>query len=288
MKILPFKIPQSGDGAILLQTDNQPYFYDALHQHPEIQISCILQSSGTLFLGDYIDNFTPGDVFVIGSNIPHVFKNDPIYYAENSEVNAYMLTVFLSPTALGKEFLKLPESAGLAEFIRMSKQGIKVHGTAREILVEMLTEIQSQDGLDRMITFLNIIRIIINAEESQTLSSHMIDFDVNEREGHRLNAVIRFTLNEYHRPITLEEVAEITNLSAPAFCRFFKKRTRKSYVSFLNELRIGKACKLLLDKDLSISEICYNAGFKNISHFNRKFRAILGVTPSEYRKSHLI
>ena len=288
MKILPFKIPQSGDGAILLQTDNQPYFYDALHQHPEIQISCILQSSGTLFLGDYIDNFTPGDVFVIGSNIPHVFKNDPIYYAESSEVNAYMLTVFLSPTALGKEFLKLPESAGLAEFIRMSKQGIKVHGTAREILVEMLTEIQSQDGLDRMITFLNIIRIIINAEESQTLSSHMIDFDVNEREGHRLNAVIRFTLNEYQRPITLEEVAEITNLSAPAFCRFFKKRTRKSYVSFLNELRIGKACKLLLDKDLSISEICYNAGFKNISHFNRKFRAILGVTPSEYRKSHLI
>ena len=90
MKILPFKIPQSGDGAILLQTDNQPYFYDALHQHPEIQISCILQSSGTLFLGDYIDNFTPGDVFVIGSNIPHVFKNDPIYYAESSEVNAYM------------------------------------------------------------------------------------------------------------------------------------------------------------------------------------------------------
>ncbi len=288
MKILPFKIPQSGEGAILLQTDRQPYFYDALHQHPEVQISCIIESTGTIFLGDYIGNFQPGDVFVIGSNIPHVFKNDSIYYEENTGREAYMLTVFLNLSSLGKDFLQLPESKGLDDFVRRSRKGIKVLGPAKSELMAMMKQIQSQEGLDLMITFLRIVRSITNAAESQSLSSHVVDFNVNESEGHRLNAVIRFTLDEYHRPISLEEVAAIANLSEPAFCRFFKKRTRKSYVNFLNEVRIGKACKLLLDKDLSISEICYRSGFNNISHFNRKFRAILGVTPSEYHKVHVI
>ncbi|MDN5211393.1 AraC family transcriptional regulator [Fulvivirgaceae bacterium BMA12] len=286
MKILPFKIPRTEDVSFLVQNDDEPHLYDTLHQHPEIQITLILQGSGTLFIGDYIGEFNEGDVIIIGENVPHVFRNDKMYYEGLPELRARALSVFLDRKTFGERFFELPETQEVADFFVRAKKGLKIGGKAKEEISILLKNISDATGIDRLIKLLEILRVLSRSSDYVFLSNHIMDTDVQEADGKRLNDVIQFTLNQYHRPIGLEEVSAIANMSPSAFCRFFKQRTRKTYVNFLTEVRISKACNYLQEKDATIIQTSYKVGFNNLSHFNRKFKKITGYTPTSYRRKH--
>jgi len=281
MKSIPFKIPKTEKDSFLLQADYVPHFYDKLHQHPEAQLTLIHKSEGTLIAGDYIGNFYPDDMYVIGSNLPHVFKNEEHYY-ENEEPQAYSTTVFFDINSFGRDFLNLPETANIRSFIAGLNNCYKVEDTTHKLMKQKMIEIFQLEGFDRLIKFLEILNLLSKSTEIKKLSNFITSRDYDAPEGKRMNDVLSFTFKESHRNITIREVAQIANMTSEAFCRYFKMRTRKTYMNFLNEIRVSNASKLLINKDLTIANISANSGFTNLSNFNRFFKKVTGLTPTAY------
>ncbi|HET9747086.1 MAG TPA: helix-turn-helix transcriptional regulator [Chitinophagaceae bacterium] len=281
MKIVPFQIPKNVEEAFKVQVDDMPHLYDHLHQHPEIQLTLIKESHGTLIAGDYVGPFHAGDVFVIGSNQPHVFRNDEKFFKKKSR--AVAITIFFDESTLGEQFWQLQETKSMHQFFMNSAGGFRIAGKKKRSLTEKLFSIINSEGIEKLITFLEIIKLLNNKKEMQPLSKPIIQRSIRTFDGNRLNKIIEFTFREYQRVITLHEVAALANLTPEAFCKYFKTRTRKTYVSFLNEIRINHACRLLTEEK-SIADICYDSGFTNLSNFNRIFRKVKNMSPGQWRR----
>jgi AraC-like DNA-binding protein len=284
MKILPFKIPKTSQESFRLQEDHEVHFYDHLHQHPEVQLTLILESEGKVIVGDFVGTFKPGDIFLIGPNLPHVFRNDSKYYQEGEGIHAHSITVFFEWQSFGDKFLSMPELSHLQEFSRLSERGLFLQGPVRNRVAQLMKQMFRKSGMDRLIVLLKILNILSENKGIEALASSGVYSDFDEVDGKKLADIYRFTMNEFHRKISLDEVASIAHMTTNSFCRYFKKRTRKSYVDFLTEIRIGQARKLLQQDDLSISQISLEVGFNNLSNFNRKFRELCSITPTEFRR----
>jgi len=283
MKVLPFKIPKTVQESFRLQIDHQQHFYDNLHQHPEVQLTLIIKGEGKLIAGDYIGPFKANDLFLIGPNLPHVFRNDPSYYSSDNSQKAHSISVFFEWKFLGDKFLMLPEMKRILEFSTKAENGLQIVGIPRNNVGEQIKTLFKVKQMDRLIILLSILNTLSISSDFEPLASAGAYHDFDDADGKRLDAIYRFTINEYHRKIPLEEVAGVANMTANSFCRYFKKRTRKSYVKFLNEVRIAQACKLLQQDDSSISQIGLEVGFGNLSNFNRKFKEVRNCTPTEFR-----
>lgn len=282
MKVLPFKIPRGNGELLMLQHDKQPYIYHTLHQHPEMQLMLIRKSTGTAVVGGHIGAFQPGDVFLIGSNVAHAFRNDDLYYSAKSNVLADVVYVFIDSSIPHTPLLNFPV---LNDLFVSAKRGIKLSGGLRETLAHKIDGLLQLEGLDRLIGVLEILSNISKSQDFEYLNRNQIIQSIDENDGARLNSVIEFTFENYENKITLEEISGIANMVPSAFCRFFKQRTRKTYFDFLNEIRIRHASRLLLEKDFSILEICLRSGFNNLSYFNRKFKSITGYSPLKYHNA---
>ncbi len=280
MRVIPFSIPKDTSEAFRVQVDELPRLYDYLHQHPEIQLTCIIESEGTLLAGDYIGRFVPGDVFVLGSNQPHVFRNDPVYGKKGK--NAKTISLFFDASTFGETFWNLPEIHSLKYFIRNSAAGFRLMGKQKELVGHLLNQIIVEKGIQRLIIFLKILSCFEKRKSLQVLSGSSINKNLKSYDGKRLNLVLEFTFREFHRAIELSEIASLANLTPQAFCKYFKTRTRKTYVQFLNEIRIQHAVRLLNQEAESIASIAYQSGFANLSHFNRTFKALIGMAPRNY------
>jgi AraC-like DNA-binding protein len=278
MKVYPFKIPKPENNALMYQEDIEFVFYDKLHQHDEIQISFIEKGTGTLLVGDTISSFAENDVFILGSNLPHAFKSDK----KRSE-KSKMLTLFFTETSFGESFFKLNELAEINYLFSESLQGLSLTSNKTEIIKNFL-KLKNASKLARFILFLEILKMVSEAT-SIPLSTFVDTKKYSDTEGKRMRNVFDFTIENAHQKISLEDIASIANMTKNAFCKYFKKRTNKTYISFLTEVRIENVCKLLKsDKDVSINEIAYKVGFNNISNFNRKFKEVKKMTPLQYRK----
>src|SRR6185503_12391553 len=240
MKVVPFQIPKGTEEAFRVQVDDVPHLYNHLHQHPEIQLTVIKESNGTLIAGDYVGPFHSGDVFVIGGNQPHVFRNDEKFFKKRSR--AIAITIFFDDSTLGKNFWLLEEMKPLQQFLRNSAGGFKITGKKKKMLAEKLFSIVAANGIDRLIIFLEILKALGSRKEMLPLATPIMQRNIKSYDGDRLNKVIEFTFKEFQRTITLKEVSALANLTPEAFCKYFKTRTRKTYVNFLNEIRINHAC----------------------------------------------
>lgn len=277
MKVLPFKIPKPENDTLVVQEDRATMLYDKLHQHQEIQISLIKKGEGSFIIGDYVGEFSQGNIFIIGENLPHVFHNDP------SDGEVHMISLFFMKSSYGDHFFDLPEFKSLNPLFQASNMGIQLKDPS-EKLVYSMDRITLASKLNRFISFMEILQAI-SKETMPTLSSTIHRKSYGEEEGKRMRDIFEFSINNFDQNISLNQVAGIANMTPNAFCRYFKQRTNKTYINFLLDIRIGNACKLLTKKtDLSIAEISYKSGFNNLTNFNRKFKSIKGITPSEFRK----
>ncbi len=282
MKALPFKIPKSSTDTLIVQEDKEIIFYDKFHQHEEIQISIIISGEGSLIVGDAITDYKANDILIFGSNVPHVLKS-----AYSSEMS-YMISLFFTRESFGNLFFDLPEFHKLSGFFKNSAYGMKVLSKKSKLKKQFLKIVDKEERLDRFTIFLKILKMLKSAE-TRTISSFVSKRAYTDNEGRRMAKVFQVVMNEFNRDFSLKEVADLTNMTPNAFCRYFKQRTNKTFFQFLIEVRIENACRLLSrESDITISETAYQSGFKNLSNFNRKFKEIKGTTPSEYRKSILI
>jgi AraC-like DNA-binding protein len=284
MKVIPFKIPKSSKELIRYQVDHQPYFYDKLHQHPEIQLSCILAGEGKLIVGDYIGRFGPGDIFLLGRNVPHVFRSDDVHYHPASDRKSHSIIVFFDLHAFGAEFWAAEELQETKDFFEHLSGCYRVNAADQETFIARVRQLQHKEKLEKVLGALQLVDVLMRQTTLQRLNLADQMHDLSEREGKRMEQVVQFLVEESHRQLSLEEVASVANMSREAFCRFFKERTRKTLVSFLNELRVSNACHALLHTDQTIAGIAFASGFANLSHFNRVFSKTIGTTPREFRR----
>lgn len=284
MKVIPFKIPKPSKELIRYQVDCQPYFYDKLHQHPEIQLSCILEGEGKLIVGDYIGRFGPGDIFLLGQNVPHVFRSDEVHYQPNEARQSHSIIVFFDLRAFGEAFWAAEELHEVKEFFEQLNGCYRVDVAEQEKFVEQVRQLHHKNKLEKVVGALQLVDALMHQATLQRLNLADQMHNLSEREGKRMEQVLQFLVEESHRQLTLEEVASVANMSREAFCRFFKERTRKTLVTFLNELRLSNACQALLHSDQTIASIAFTCGFTNLSHFNRVFMKTIGITPREFRR----
>lgn len=283
MKVIPFQIPRTGTTSIHVQSDRVPHFYNYLHQHPEIQITLICQSVGTLIAGDYVGRFQEGDVFVIGSNQPHVFRNDAVYLKKKKQAES--VTVFFDENSLGGSFWQQEELISFLPFFKTSKTGYRINGALQTRTANLLIQLSEASGLGKLILFMELIELLSHPTNLTPLSKTQTQGSIKDYDGSRLNRIIAHTFREYQREIALSEIADIAHMTITAFCKYFKRRTGKTYLNFLQEVRVSHACKQLLEKDSPITDISDASGFSNLSNFNRVFKRITGHTPREYRST---
>ena len=278
MKVLPFVIPKPEHNALIYQVDKEKQFYDKLHQHEEIQLSYILEGYGTLVVGDAIHQYSEGDFIVIGSNLPHVFKSD-----SNSPTDSHMSSLFFTKSSFGNNFFELGEFENIKPFFETSKYGFKIIDHKADAY-NLYSKLEKASKLKRFIILLELLDITLRSE-IHILSSLSYKKSYSDHEGERMRKVFEHTLNSYKRPISLAEISEIATMTKHAFCKYFKKRTNKTYIQFVNELRVQNACRLLLEKrELSIAEIADLSGFGTISNFNKQFLKLKKSSPSDYKK----
>lgn len=277
MKVLPFKIPKPEHNAIVFQEDLANSFYDKLHQHEEIQISLIVEGEGTLIVGDTINDYSSGDILIIGSNISHVLKSD----IKRSKAS-HMLTLFFTKLSLGNLFFELEELKEIEVFFERAKHGFKIT-SKKKSATKLFYSLNKTSKLDKVIVLLQLLKICSKAKFT-SLSSFIYNKKFTDDEGKRMRDVFEFTMNNYNKDISLNSIAEIANMTKNAFCKYFKKRTNKTYYEFLTKLRIENACKLLTkNKEMTIAEIAEASGYNNLSNFNRQFKTLKKQPPSYYR-----
>jgi len=281
MKIIPFKIPKSGKEFVRFQEDSQPLFYNKLHRHPEMQLSCILEGEGKLMVGDYIGAFTPGDIFLIGPHLPHVFRSNENFLERPSVPWSRAILLFIDFKALGDGLDELKE---VELFFGNLNGCYKVIPKNKVRFLEEVRLLEGSSKLEKFMAALKVIQLLMDDAELVRLNLADQMLDLSEREGKRMEKVMRFLVEEFNRPITLGEIASVANMSKEAFCRFFKVRTRKTFVNYLNELRIDNACQMLLQSDRPVVDIAFASGFQNLSNFNRNFIKQKAMTPTAYRK----
>jgi len=254
-------------------------FPSLLHFHPEVEILLVLRGTGTRIVGDSVERFAPGDLVMIGPDISHEWSSDK----ESTELSEAIYILF-NTEIMGKEFWNLPETKIILKIIQQSRRGIKLKGKTRDEVASLMNSIDNSYGFKRITLLMMILEMIALSEEYQYLASPVFHNTINERDSERLNKVYKYVIDNLQGTINLDTAASIINLSRPAFCRYFKKRANKSFIRFLNEIRIGQACRLLVNENSSVAEICYGCGFNNISYFIRQFKKITGFTPLNYRR----
>lgn len=282
MKVFPFKIPKPNEEPIIYQEDRELIFYNKLHQHQEIQISFIEKGEGTIFAGDTISNYHEGDILLIGSNLPHVFRSEII---ENQ--TSIMHTLFFTADSFGKDFFQLSTFKSVSPFIENSKNGFIIHDAPKKI-TKLFKKLRKADNYERFILFLEIVKWFSHSEK-ELLSNYLYEKKITDNEGKRMQLIFQYVISNFHKNITLEEISSIASMSKNAFCRYFKVRTNKSFFQFLIEIRIERAAKLLVNQNqLSVLEVAELCGFNNISNFNRKFKELKQMSPLQHRKLNVL
>src|SRR6218665_786049 len=283
MKVLQFTIPVPDNQTIISQQEVLPYFYPYLHRHEEIQLTWVQKGEGTLIADNSIHNFGSHEIFWLSARQPHLFKSEPSYFLPKSKKMINALTIFFNPEGSLKALFSLPEMQQLQKFVTQQMAGFQVPQQHVGVIANLMVKVNTSNGAERITYFIEILRKLHDYRKISPLSSFAKAQRYSENEGMRVAGIYNYIMQHHDRQITLEDVAKQAHMKPQAFCRYFKKHTRHTFISFLNEVRINEACKQLTDGSYnSISNVAYRCGFNSITNFNRVFKSVTSLSPSQY------
>ncbi|WP_406683220.1 AraC family transcriptional regulator [Seonamhaeicola sp. MEBiC1930] len=269
------------------KVNDYPYFLKIWHYHPELELVIILKSEGTCFIGDCIEKFQIGDVVLIGKDLPHMWLNDDEYFNKNSNQTAKAIAIHFKQDYLGNAFFETPEMIHLLELFNRAKYGLKFLNIEKKLIKEIEKMLELK-GFDKTIAFLTILNKLSKHKQTKKLASQGFVNSFKPSDNDTQYKIQSYIFKNFNKDITLEKAAKIAHMNTSAFSRYFKRVNRKTFSKYVTEIRIGFACKLLIENKYNIAAICYESGFKNISNFNRQFKLIMDCTPSEYQKNRKI
>ncbi|MEO1012733.1 MAG: AraC family transcriptional regulator [Bacteroidota bacterium] len=247
------------------------------HYHPELELVYVNGGSGKRQIGSHISYYKDGDLILIGSNLPHCGFTDALTLNESETV------IQMKVDFLGNDFFAIPEMKKIKGLFEIAKGGIAFSGKTKRKIGEKMEILEYQTDFQRLLSILNILNELAVSQDSKVLNAEGFSMKTEVKDNDRINTVFNFVKVNFKEDISLEEMADMVSMTVPSFCRYFKKITNKTFVQFVNEYRLVHASKLLAEKPMSITEVCFESGFNNFSHFNKQFKAFTGQNPSEYR-----
>ena len=280
------KVSREPGHSFSVRRDLVPYVNNRWHFHAEVELIHIEKGQGTQFVGDNIQRFKAGDVVLVGAHLPHYWRFDDPYFEEDAAPTDVRVAQF-SENFWGESFLHLPENIHLKTLLDRAKMGLQVEGAARERVAGLLGRLLEAEGMPRLLLLIEALYVLADSNQLQSLSSMGFKHNCPDGEHERVNLIYEYSLQHFKRPIQLEEIARVASISPNSFCRFFKSRTRKTYSRFLIEIRVGHACKLLIENNLSIKQVCYESGFNNFTSFYKYFKLITGKSPLGYQREFI-
>ena len=259
----------------LVNRKSRPNLNQAWHFHPEIEICYTLKSNGRRFVGNQISDYHAGDLVLLGSNLPHGFTTDE---------NTYQVVIQMHQDFLGEMFMDRPELREVKALFNESKRGLQFSDLTRKKAHKLINRLVKTEGLQQLVILLELLQALAESEEATPICSEEYAFDFDEKQLGRIKVVYDHIMENFTNQVSIKEVANKLNISEAAFYKFIKKETKKTYTEIINEFRINHATKLLISSDRSISQVCFQSGFNNVSYFNRKFKELIGKTPKELRE----
>jgi AraC-like DNA-binding protein len=271
--------------SIFIRKNSYANFLKIWHYHPELELVTVLKSKGTRFIGDSIKKFQPKDVVLIGKNLPHMWLNDPKYFKENSKLKAEAISIHFKEDFLGNTFLQLPEIKPIVALFKKAEQGIQFKNVPKSLL-QAIETLNSETDFNKTHQFIGILHELALHDDYKLLASAGYVSLLTLEELKLSNKVIAYIFKNFNNDINLKAVADIANMNSSAFSRSFKRVHRKTFSKYVNEIRVGFACKLLQENELNVAAVAYESGFNNLSNFNRQFKIIKKMSPSGYLKKH--
>lgn len=260
----------------------RPIFSTEFHFHKACQMTYIVKSEGRRIIGDNVDHFGSDELTFLGSDLPHVWHND-----KNSQElagGARSLALYLDPTKILQTCDQLFDTKKLESFLHHAKRGLLFHGNTKKILKNKLRKIVEAEEIKKALLLFEIIDIVMHTNEFEYLSSAGYTHSYQSDDNDKIDRVFKHVFDHFSQEIQLNEIAEMSNMSKHAFCRYFKARTQKTFIQFVHEVRVSESCKLIIENKEQVSTIAYACGFNSLSNFNKIFKTIKGVTPSQYKE----
>jgi AraC-like DNA-binding protein len=273
------RIPASPSSSFVFKRRRDPRFEFAWHFHPEVELTWIVSSRGRRFVGDHVADYREGDLVLLGPNLPHT------WHSEGRGKHEAVVVQF-AEGFLGPEFLDLPELLPVRRLLERARRGLHVVGRAQRAVARRLEEMERAEGLGRLRALLEVLETLARSREARPLASAGFVPSLRKTDVERIDRVLGFLADRYAGDVSLPETAAVAHLSVPAFSRFFKRRTGKTFVAYVNDLRLGRACRLLIETDRPVSDIAFDCGFNNLSNFNRRFLETRSMSPRAYRQAH--
>lgn len=283
MKALFEKVRIEEQESLLIKHILTDRFDAPWHYHPEYELTFIAQSSGKRFIGDHVGDFSPGDLVLLGPNLPHFWRNDDDQLLEAS---AEAIVIQFSENINETMLSTLPEAERILQMLHRSRYGLLFSAPFQQRVGQKMERLLSRTGMERVIEWLRILNELSYDTNVTLLASDSYQLSPSEAETDRMKRVLEYMLHHFRKEIRIEQIASVAGMAPAAFCRYFRKRTNKSFVEYLNELRISHARKLLTRADLSVGQVGLECGFNNISHFHRQFRQQTGTTPLKYQAAY--
>jgi len=258
-------------------SNNKSHFW---HYHPEIELVYVNGGAGKRQVGSHISYYTSGSVILVGSNLPHCGFTD-----ENTG-NKKETVIQMRPDFLGADFFGLAEMKNIQHLFNRAKTGLVFIGATKKRLGDKIELMENQLPFERLLTLLSILHEMEQATEFKVLNAEGFSMDMQMQDNDKINIIFNYVKDNFQEQITLDQVADLVSMTIPSFCRYFKKITHKTFTKFVNEYRLVHASKLLAEKPISITEVCFESGFNNFSYFNKTFQEFTGKSASQYRKEH--
>jgi len=266
-----FSVKQFQDPA---PKENPPFW----HFHPEIELVYVKGGRGRRHFGTHLSYYHAGDLVLIGSMLPHTGFTDRLTENESETIVQFTSDCF------GPGFFQIEEMKEVQQLLERAKSGIAFHGEAKKQIGARVEKLLALPNFARMIELLCILQEMASTEEYEILHADGAAFEVEQSDNDRINLIYQHVQQNFRRAIPLAEISAIASMTVPSFCRYFKRISGKNFTRFVNEVRVGHACSLLTEHNLSISNIAMESGYNNFSHFTRIFKDITGSSPSAYRK----
>jgi AraC-like DNA-binding protein len=273
------------DGSsIKVKWRDTPHFTYPWHFHNQYELCYVVESYGTRYVGDNIEVFEAGDLVLVGSNLPHFWKSDEVFHQGNPELKVKAIVIQFHSDFFTNAINSYTEFYHIKKLLNLSSRGIHFLNPTIKQVDKLMFKMLDISGFQRIIMLLRILDLLSKSDSYKILGSEAYQPKVNEFSNDRLAKVMNYLNYHYQEKISLDKVSDLAGFHPSAFCRFFKEKTGKSLSDFVNDMRIGYACKLLIEGHLSVSQICFESGYNNLSNFNRTFKKITKYTPTKYQQ----
>ncbi len=287
MKPQLLKVSSGPAQSFNVRRDLVPSVNNKWHYHPEVELIHFEKGSGTQFIGDNIRQFNTGDIVMVGSYLPHYWRFDDVYFSRDNKAEVDIRVAHFCENFWGKDFLQLPENKNIKTVLEKARRGIQITGKVKKQIAQSMERLLAAEGAKRILLLMEVLNTIAESDHTDCLSSIGFSPNVEESRNDGINVIYEYSLANFKNKILIDELAELAGISPNSFCRYFKARTQKTYSKFLLEIKVGHACKLLIENRLPLKQLCYESGFNNFANFHKYFKQITGKSPLNYQREFI-